>query len=92
MNFRVNEKALALAEKSMYILAIMIAIDREHVNELLKRKQGDRSLRSFAVQIGVSAAYLSDIYRGNREPGPKILKLLKVRKIKTISYRYERAA
>lgn len=70
----------------------MVPIDREHVNELLRRKQGDRSLRAFAASVGVSAAYLSDILRNNRQPGPKILKMLRVRKIKTITYRYEKAA
>jgi transcriptional regulator with XRE-family HTH domain len=69
----------------------MVHIDREHVNELIRRKQGERSLRSFAKATGFSAAYLSDVLHGNREPGPRLLKVLRVRKIKSVTYRYEKA-
>jgi transcriptional regulator with XRE-family HTH domain len=71
---------------------MMISINREEVNALLRKRQGTRSLRAFAITLGVSVAYLSDILRGNREPGPKILKTLKIRKTKTVSYRYEKVA
>jgi transcriptional regulator with XRE-family HTH domain len=43
---------------------------------LLKQRQGKRSLREFSKQVGVTAAYLSDLYRGNRDPGPRILEFL----------------
>lgn len=39
----------------------------------LRARQGQRSLRQFARELGISAAYLSDIYLGRREPGPKVL-------------------
>ena len=42
----------------------------------LKTRQGERSLRQFARELGISAAYLSDIYLGRREPGPKVLQPL----------------
>ena len=42
----------------------------------MKSKQGNRSLREFATSLGVSAAYLSDIYLGNRAPGPKVARAL----------------
>ena len=32
------------------------------------------SLRAFAAHLGVSAAFVSDIARGNREPSGKVLK------------------
>ena len=51
-------------------------LTREAVIERLKVAQGERSLRQFAIEIGVSAAYLSDIYLGKRSPGNKILKHL----------------
>ena len=40
--------------------------------KLMKSRQGNRSLREFARALNVSAAYLSDIYLGNRLPGPAI--------------------
>jgi len=42
----------------------------------LKTRQGERSLRQFARELGISAAYLSDVYLGRREPGPKVLQSL----------------
>ena len=39
---------------------------------LMRKRQGTRSLREYASSLGVSAAYLSDIYLGNPAPGPKI--------------------
>lgn len=39
---------------------------------LLQTKQGERSLREFATALGISAAYLSDIYLRNRLPGAKV--------------------
>lgn len=50
---------------------------------LLKERQFGLSLRQYARQIGISAPYLSDVYRGNRRPGPKILKYLGLEKIAT---------
>ena len=46
---------------------------KEDVIEKLKKEQGEGSLRSYARNIGCSAAYLSDVYSGKREPGPKLL-------------------
>ena len=42
--------------------------------DLLKKKAGDAgSGRALSRELGVSAAYLSDVMRGRRDPGPKIL-------------------
>lgn len=43
---------------------------------MMRMKQGERSLREFALSLGVSAAYLSDIYLRNRNPGQKIAKAM----------------
>lgn len=43
------------------------------VIQLLKKKQAGRSLREFCREIGCSPAYLSDIYKGRREPGQLVL-------------------
>jgi transcriptional regulator with XRE-family HTH domain len=43
---------------------------------MLRSKMAGRSLRALSREIGCSAAYLSDIMRGNRAPGPKILAYL----------------
>lgn len=49
-------------------------MSKEEFIQLLKKKQGERSLREFATSLNISAAYLSDIYLGNRDPGRKIAK------------------
>jgi hypothetical protein len=62
---------------------------KEDVVQKLQEGQGhDQSLRSYANQIGCSAAYLSDIYNGLRDPGPKILDHLNLTatKITTVTY------
>jgi transcriptional regulator with XRE-family HTH domain len=53
------------------------------------------SLRSYATRVGVSAAYLSDVYSGKRNPGPAILKFLglevRIRTERKYSYSRKRA-
>jgi transcriptional regulator with XRE-family HTH domain len=56
--------------------------------EVLKKKQGELSLRQFAQKLGLSAAYLSDVYRGNRQAGRRLLKLTGMHKIVTVKVDY----
>ena len=60
--------------------------------EALRQKQGNRSLREFAKEVGCTAAYLSDIYRGNRPPARKILNWLGLvrRKHVKVTYVFQR--
>jgi transcriptional regulator with XRE-family HTH domain len=39
------------------------------------------SQKAAAEALGVSAAYLSDVLRGKREPGPKVLRYFGVRRV-----------
>ena len=68
----------------------MGTLTRSQVVDLLRKRQGKKSLRVFGREIGVSAAYLSDVFRGNREPGPTILTLLGIQRTKTTETTYER--
>jgi hypothetical protein len=68
----------------------MARYSREQVTDMLITRKGDKSLRGLARELGVSAPYLSDIFLGRREPGPKILVALNLRKIKTVTYQYVR--
>lgn len=62
---------------------------KAEVIKLIRKMQGSASIRAFAREIGVSAAYLSDIYHNKRNPGPRVLEALRlVRETKT---RYRRA-
>lgn len=74
---------------SANIMSMDRKYDVEGVLKLLVEAQGERSLRSYASSIGCSAAYLCDVYHGNRAPGPKILKVLGLQRqiTKQITYK-----
>lgn len=65
-----------------------MALTRLELIKLIQQRQGEMSLRSFATSLGVSAAYLSDFYRGRRDAGPSLLKHFGYRRLKTVSVRY----
>jgi len=68
----------------------MANLTHVQVLDLLRKRQGRKSLRAFGEEIGVTAAYLSDVFRGNREPGPTLLDLLGIKRTKTTETTYER--
>jgi transcriptional regulator with XRE-family HTH domain len=63
-----------------------MALTVDQVLELLREKQGELTQKDFAEKLGVSAAYLIDVYRGRRPPGPSILRFLKLEKRVTTVY------
>ena len=68
----------------------MNTLTRSQVMALIQGKQAGRSLRAFAKELKVSAAYLSDLYRGNRDPGPTILTIFGLKRTKTVVVEYTR--
>lgn len=58
----------------------MKAMTLSQVLALLRKRQGDRSVREFAGELGISHVYLSHIYSGKREPGPVVLEALGLRR------------
>jgi len=46
----------------------------------MERKQGTRTNKEFAEVLGLSGAYLGDIYASKRDPGPKVLRVLGVKR------------
>ena len=48
----------------------------EDIGKMLKRLRGDTSLRGVQRLTGISNAYLSQIEKGIRQPGPKLLRRL----------------
>lgn len=47
-------------------------ITRAELVALLRRGKGTMGLKAYSKQIGVSAALIGGILRGERDPGPKI--------------------
>lgn len=66
----------------------MKILTHDEVIAALRKRQGSLTLRQFALKLDLSAAYLSDVYRKNREPGKKILKHLGLSKESTRSTIY----
>lgn len=56
----------------------------------LKKRQGTRSQRALAREIGISPMFLTDILKGRRGPGPKVLAYLGLEEIKVIQRTYVR--
>lgn len=52
----------------------------EEVLQMIKSRQGDRTAKEYADELGVSAAYLSDVYNRKRYPAEKILAPLKLKR------------
>ena len=48
----------------------------ETIGEMLQRLRGDTSLRGVQRLSGVSNAYLSQVEKGDRHPGPRLLRRL----------------
>lgn len=46
------------------------------VRKLLQKRQGKETQVAYAKRIGISPAYLSDIYAGKRDPAKKVLDYL----------------
>lgn len=63
---------------------------KEDVIEMLKEDQGEQSLRSYATAVGCSAAYLSDVYNGRRDPGPKLLDHLGLERKEKVTVTYQK--
>lgn len=67
-------------------------MERDKVIRKMKDAQGEKSLRSYASSLSCSAAYISDIYNGRRDPGPKVLSSLGLEKQRktTVVYKEKR--
>ena len=55
--------------------------------KMLRTRMAGKSLRTLATELGISAAYLSDIMLGQRKPGPKVLTALGLKSEKRVTYR-----
>ena len=53
----------------------------EDVRRMVVARLKDKTQRDVAADLGVSAAYLNDYLHFRREPGPKILESLGLRRV-----------
>lgn len=68
----------------------MNVMDAKAVVGLLRKAQGTRSVGQLSREIGCSTAYVSDVYAGNRTPGPKILEYLGLEKAITYKKKWRK--
>lgn len=67
-------------------------LSREDVIDMMKRRQGDRSLTALAEELSLSKAYISDIFNGRRSPGPSVLKKLGLESLTKVVTTYRKIA
>lgn len=67
-------------------------LTEEQVVDLIRTRQGDRTLREYGEELDVSISHLSLIYSGARSPGMKIVKQLGLlkRRSDVSEYQYRR--
>jgi len=58
----------------------MAYLTHDGLLQWLERKQGGLTNKDFAERLGISGSYLGEIYQKTREPGPKVLRVLKVKR------------
>jgi transcriptional regulator with XRE-family HTH domain len=51
-------------------------LSREKLLARMRKRQGRRTQKAFAAELGISEPFLSDIYAGKRDPGHKVLSKL----------------
>jgi transcriptional regulator with XRE-family HTH domain len=62
------------------------------LNMLRSHISDERSQKDLAREIGVSETYVSLVLAGKRQPGPKVLTFLGLRRVVTRTITYKRAA
>ena len=67
-----------------------MCMKHEDVVKILKKEQGDLTLRQFAQKLGVSAGYLADIYNHKKQIGRKVLRQFGMDKIVTVDVEYKK--
>lgn len=58
---------------SEYLFTMLRPADRDDVVQLLRKKQAGRSMTELAEELGVCQSYISQVYSGTRNIGPKLL-------------------
>jgi transcriptional regulator with XRE-family HTH domain len=51
----------------------MKQLTQSQVLDFLRKRQGNRSSKELAEELGISASYLSEVFSGKREPGPSVI-------------------
>jgi hypothetical protein len=66
----------------------MKILTQDEVIARLRAKQGDQSAAELARQLGISAAFLSELFRKTRHVPKPILKILGIGREKATTYTY----
>jgi len=48
-------------------------LTKDQVIGILRKRQGERTAKELASELGITPQYLSDVFAGKRELGPSIL-------------------
>lgn len=69
-----------------------MAIEHHELLDIVKSRQGDRSLRAYARSLDLSAAYISDVYRGKRPVGPFLAEAMGYEPVQVTHITYKKIA
>lgn len=58
----------------------MKTIKPYQIPELLRKRQGERTQKDLAEELGISPQHLGDLMRGNRMPGKSLRKKIGIEK------------
>ena len=69
-------KVLTSFAEQAYSAPVAKRLTADDVIKIMRQRQGKRSDSEFASALGISKAYLCDLYKGRRTPGETILSQL----------------
>ena len=74
---------LPLDSVQMYTLrcVAMEPMTKSDIIALIRIRQGEKTQREFADEMGISQQYLCDVLAERRDPGPAILEFLGIEKV-----------
>lgn len=59
---------------------VMRTIKAHEVPDLLRKRQGERTQKELAMELGISPQHLGDLLQGNRMPGKALRKKIGIEK------------
>lgn len=73
---KVEKSSCTYSADRRKLLDVKKNLTTEDVLRLMRQRQGDRTQTELANELGVSCQFITDLFKGRREPGEKLLKAL----------------
>jgi hypothetical protein len=70
----------------------MASIENHELVDIIRKRQGDRTLRSFAKSLQFQPTYLSEVLNGIRPVGGRLAAEMGYKRVKTVRIRFAKKA